>query len=190
MPDNGQSIRSEFFGEIRKHAGLTLLMGVIVVILGFLAIGSPLVAGLSVALAVGILLLIGGIGQLVFAIKARTGAVSIIIGLLTVLVGGYMIVNVDVALASLTLFLAAYFIVSGIFEAVLSFQARPAAGWGWSLFSGIVSLLLGILIWGQFPVSDVWAVGILFGIRMIFVGWTLIIIGSAARSASKQLAQA
>ncbi|MGD2139053.1 MAG: DUF308 domain-containing protein [Burkholderiales bacterium] len=190
MSDDSQSIRSEFFGEIKKHAGLTILMGVIVLIMGFLAIGSPLLAGLSVALAVGILLLIGGIGQLVFAIKGKTGAVSVIVGLLTVLVGGYMVVNVDVALVSLTLFLAAYFIVSGIFEAMLSFQAKPAAGWGWALFSGIVSLLLGIMIWSQYPVSGVWAIGILFGVRMIFAGWTLIMIGSAARSASEEFARA
>jgi uncharacterized membrane protein HdeD (DUF308 family) len=189
MSEDVQNVRSEFFGEIKQNAGLTIAMGVIVLLMGILAIGSPFIAGLSVALMVGIVLLVGGIGQLIFAFKAKTGIFSIIIGVLTVLVGGYMIANPDVALVSLTLFLAAYFIVSGIFEAILSFQARPAAGWGWSLFSGIVSVILGIMIWSEFPVSGAWAIGILVGVRLIFGGWSMIMFGSVARGAAKELAK-
>ncbi len=190
MSEIDQNIRSQFLDEIAKHSGLTIMMGVIVLIMGMLALGVPLVAGLSVALAVGVLLIVGGIGQLVFAFKGRTGVWSIIIGILTVVVGGYMVANPGVALESLTIFLAAYFIVSGIFEVVLSFQAKPASGWGWALFSGIVSVVLGFLIWSQFPFSGAWAVGILFGIRMIFAGWTLIMLGTAAKAVAKGLAQA
>ncbi|UCD68583.1 MAG: HdeD family acid-resistance protein [Betaproteobacteria bacterium] len=170
-------------------------MGVIVLITGILAIGSPFIAGVSVALAVGILLIVGGVGQVIFAIptfavSVGTGLVSTIIGVLSVLIGGYMLSNPGIALVTLTLFLAGYFIVSGILEAVLSFQAKPASGWGWSLFSGIVSVLLGIMIWNEFPMSGAWAVGILVGIRLIFGGWTLIMFGSAARGVTKGLAQA
>jgi uncharacterized membrane protein HdeD (DUF308 family) len=195
MAENEQNVGSGFLGQIKKNAGLTIVMGVIVLITGILAIGSPFIAGLSVALAVGILLIIGGVGQVIFAIptfaiSVGTGLVSTIIGVLSVLVGGYMLANPDVALATLTVFLAAYFIVSGIFEAVLSLQARPASGWGWSLFSGIVSVILGIMIWSEFPVSGAWAVGILVGIRLIFGGITLIMFGSAARGVAKGLAQA
>ena len=190
MSEGNQDISSQFLDEIEKHSGLTITMGVLVVIMGFLAIGSPLVAGLSIALAVGILLVVGGIGQLISAVKGRTGILSIIIALLTVLVGGYMAANLGVALESLTLFLAAYFIVSGIFEVIVSFRARPAGGWGWALFSGIISVVLGFLIWSQFPFSGAWAVGILFGIRMIFSGWMLIMLGTAAKSAAKGRATA
>ena len=195
MAENEQNVGSGFLGQIKKNAGLTMVMGVIVLITGILAIGSPLYAGLSVALAVGILLIIGGVGQVIFAIptfaiSVGTGLVSTIIGVLSVVIGGYMLSNPDVALASVTLFLAAYFIVSGIFEAVHSFQARPASGWGWELFSGIVSVILGIMIWSQFPFSGAWAVGILVGIRLIFGGITLIMFGSAARGVAKGLAKA
>lgn len=189
MSEVDQNIRSQFLDEIAKHSGLTITMGVVVLIMGVLALGVPLVAGLSAALAVGILLIVGGIGQLVFAFKGRTGIWSVIVGVLTVVVGGYMVANLGVALESLTLFLAAYFIVSGIFELILSFQAKPANGWGWALFSGIVSVVLGFLIWSQFPFSGVWAVGILFGVRMIFAGWTLIMLGTAASSAGKRRSQ-
>jgi len=163
-------------------------MGIIVLITGILAIGSPFVAGASVAMMVGVLLVIGGISHLIFAIRGRTGIWSILFGVLTIIVGGYMLANLGIALASLTLFLAAYFIVSGIFEILFAFRVKPVNGWGWALFSGIVSVILGLLIWGQFPLSGAWAVGILFGIRMVFIGWTLIIIGSGARKLAGEIA--
>jgi uncharacterized membrane protein HdeD (DUF308 family) len=185
MSESTQNERAEFPGEVSKNSGLTIAMGVMVLLMGMLAIGSPLVAGMSIVLTVGILLVIGGVGQLVFSLIARAGIFSLIIAVLTVIVGGYMLANPGSTLASLTIFLAAYFIVSGIFEALLAFQARPTNGWGWSLFSGIVSVILGFMIWRQYPVSGAWAVGILFGVRLVLGGWTLIIFGSAARGAAK-----
>ena len=190
MSESTQNERTEILGEVRKNSGLTMAMGVLLLLMGILAIGSPFVAGMSVVLTVGILLVIGGVGQLVFSLIARAGIFSLIIAVLTVIVGGYMLANPGIALASLTIFLAAYFIVSGIFEALLAFQARPANGWGWSLFSGIVSVILGIMIWRQFPVSGAWAVGILFGVRLVLGGWTLIMFGSVARGAAKALDKA
>ena len=167
--------------EIKKNSGLTIAIGVIVLLMGFFAMGSPLIAGLSVTLMVGVMLIIGGIAQLVFAIKSRSGIFAIIIAVLMAIVGGYMISNPAAALASLTIFLAAYLIVSGIFEALLAFQVKPAKGWGWELFNGIISILLGAMIWNQFPISGAWAIGILFGVKLLFSGWTLITFGLAAR---------
>jgi uncharacterized membrane protein HdeD (DUF308 family) len=189
MSESARNVSEEFLGAAKKNSGLTIAMGVILLLMGILAIGSPFIAGVSVVLTVGVAFLIGGIGQLVFSIKARAGIFSLIIGVLTVIVGGYMLANPGAALASLTLFLAAYFIVSGIFEALLAFKARPVSGWGWSLFSGIVSVILGAMIWSQFPVSGAWAIGILLGVRLVLGGWTLIMFGSVGRGAAKELAR-
>ena len=188
MSENIQTVSSAFLEEIRKHAGLAIVMGIIVLITGILAIGSPLVAGISVAMIVGVLLIVGGIGHVIFAIRGHTGIWNVLFSVLTVIVGAYMLANLGVALASLTLFLAAYFLVSGIFEILFAFRAKPARGWGWALFSGIVSVVLGLMIWGQFPLSGAWAVGVLFGIRMVFIGWTLIILGSGARKVATDVA--
>jgi len=177
-----QNMNSPFLEEIKKNSGLTIAIGIIVLLMGFLAMGSPLIAGLSVALMVGVMLIIGGIGQLVFAVKAGKGIFAIIIAILMIIVGGYMILNPASSLASLTIFLAAYLIVSGIFEALLAFQVKPAKGWGWELFNGIISILLGAMIWNQFPISGAWAIGILFGVKLLFSGWTLIMFGLAARA--------
>jgi uncharacterized membrane protein HdeD (DUF308 family) len=85
----------------------------------------------------------------------------------------------------LTLVLAIYFVVDGIVEIVAGIKRRPGLGWMWMLVGGIVSILLGVIIWRQFPLSGIWAIGILLGIKMLFVGIIMIMAGSAIRSVSK-----
>lgn len=185
------SIGTELIERIKHNAGMVIAVGVVLLIAGILALAAPLAAGLSVAIIVGALLLVGGLAQLVFAFKAGSigeGLLAFLLGALTVVAGAIVVAQPGVGLATLTLFLAAYFIIEGIFEIIWSFQIRPVNGWGWSLFSGIVSLLLGIMIWAQFPLSGAWAVGVLVGIKLIFSGWTLILLGGAARSQAREMA--
>jgi len=190
MAQEISTIGKEFLDGIKKNAGVAIAVGVLLVIAGFLAIGSPLVAGLSVSVFVGVMLMIGGFGQLTLAFKAGSFGkelLSSIVGIVTVVAGLLMISSPGAGLASLTIFLAAYFLMTGTFEIIGAFQIKPANGWGWTLFSGIVSVLLGFMIWGQFPISGAWAIGTLVGIRMLFSGSSLIMLGSAARGAVKEV---
>jgi len=139
------------------------------------------------AMMVGVVLVVGGVGQLVFAMKTGKSILAFILGLLTLVIGAHMVTHPGAALASLTIFLAAYLVVSGIFEVFMASQVRPAKGWVWMLFSGIISLMLGMMIWNQFPLSGAWAVGIILGVRLFFSGWTLIMFGLAARSFSREI---
>lgn len=189
MTNGIQEADQEMLTTIKRHAGLGIVVGILVVIAGFLALFSPLVAGLSVAIAVGVLLIASGVSRLFLAFKMGSfgpGLLVFVIGLLSIVAGGYMVSRPGLALATLTLFLAAYFFVDGIFEIIWAFRLRPIKGWGWTLFSGIVALALGIMIWRQFPISGMWAVGTLAGIHMIFGGSSVASICSAARSAAKE----
>ena len=179
-----QKIETQFMKALKENAGTAIAMGSLLLLLGFLAMASPLVAGVSVAMMVGIMLLIGGMGQLVFAFKSGMGLASILFAVLTIAIGGYMLANPDAALGSLTIFLAVYLIVSGFAEIMVSYQARPTPGAGWAMFSGFLSLVLGGLIWSQFPLSGAWAIGILLGIRLFFTGTSLLMLGFAARNAA------
>jgi len=173
---------------IKKNARLAVIIGTIMLICGFLAIGSPLAAGLSVTIFVGAMLIVGGIAQCFLAFQAGAfgkGLLIFIMGVLTAVAGFYLFNQPLAGLASITIFLAAYFVVTGIFELISAFQIRPAAGWGLMLFNGIVTLLLGIMIWRQFPLSGAWAVGILFGVKLILSGWSLIFIGRSVREEAK-----
>jgi uncharacterized membrane protein HdeD (DUF308 family) len=169
---------------IRRNAKMAVITGVILVIAGFLAMVSPFVAGLSVTIMVGALLAISGISQCFLAFKAGAFGRALMIflgGLIMAVAGFYMISQPVAGLAALTLILAAYFIASGILEIIVAFQLRPADGWGFELFGGIVTLVLGFLLWRQFPLSGAWAIGILFGIKMVFSGWALIFVGRSVK---------
>ncbi len=184
-------IQSDFLDGIKTNARLAVIVGIVMLVCGFLAIGSPLAAGLSVTIFVGAMLIVGGIGQCFLAFQAGAfgkGLLIFIMGALTAVAGLYLLNQPIAGLASITIFLAAYFIVTGIVELVSAFQIRPAEGWGLMLFNGIVTLLLGIMIWRQFPLSGAWAVGVLFGIKLILSGWSLIFIGRGVRGVAKDVA--
>ena len=162
---------------IRKDAKTSKWVGILLLVAGFLSLVAPFSAGLSVTLMVGALMLFSGAVQLLLVIKAGSfgrGILLAIFAILSLVAGGYMLSQPVDAMVTLTLFLAAYFVAGGIVQIVGAFGSRPEAGWGWPLAGGIVSVLLGLMIWQQFPLSGVWAVGTLVGIHLVMSGWTLI----------------
>lgn len=176
--------------ESEKGKVAVLILGIIVLILGTLSIMSPLVAGTAVATLVGVLLVAAGITRVLWAFKAETfgrGALVFLLGGVTAFAGVVTLVRPLVGLASLTMVLAVYFVVDGICSIFASFQLKPATGRGWALFDGIITLLLGAMIWRQWPLSGQWAVGVLVGVRLIMAGWAMIFLGSAIRGVSKAL---
>ena len=167
--------------EIIQHEAKTAKwVGIFLLIAGFLALIAPLAAGLSITIMIGVLFIFSGALQLALVFRAGSfgqGLLLALLALLSLAAGVYMVFQPVAALATLTLFLAGYFIASGVIEAIGAFGAKPAPGWGWLLFGGIVSIVLGVMIWRQFPLSGAWAIGTLVGVRLILSGWTLIAIG-------------
>ena len=177
--------------EIKSGSGWMIAYGVILLILGVLAIGSPFIVGISTAILVGSFALVAGILQCVHAFKCSSfgwGLWTFVLGLLTVVAGGLMIAHPLMGLTFLTLMLVVYFLAEGIFEILHAFQVRPVQGWGFMLFNGIVSVLLSYLIWRQWPVSGAWAVGLLVGMKILFTGWATIGIGIGARALTAEAA--
>lgn len=157
-------------------------LGVVTLILGFLAIMAPMFAGALIAVMVGVLVLVTGIFRVVWAFHARTlghGVILLLLGGLTVLCGGLMVTDPIFASGVLTILLTIYFVVEGVSELIAGFQAPAESGRGMILLDGMLSLLLGILIWIQYPLSGAWAIGILFGIKLIFIGLTMLMLGKA-----------
>jgi len=189
MTNGIEEVDQDMLSTLKKHAGLGMALGIVIAIAGVLAVISPMVAGLSVTIAVGVLLMVSGVSRLFLAFKMGSfgrGLLVFLLGALTLVVGGYLIARPGMGLATLTLVLAAYLFVDGAFEIVYAFRLRPIKGWGWTVFSGIAALVLGIMIWRQFPVSGMWAVGTIAGIHMIFAGSSTASLSSAARSAAKE----
>ena len=189
MSESAKNIDAGLVGAIRRNAGLTVASGVVLVVAGLLAILSPFVAGLSITIMVGAMLAVSGISQCFLAFRAGAfgrALVVFIVGVLMTIAGVYMINQPVSGLATLTLILMAYLIASGILEIVVAFQLKPADGWGIELFNGAVTLVLGVLLWRQFPLSGAWAIGILFGIKMLFSGWAFIFIGRGVKKLASE----
>jgi uncharacterized membrane protein HdeD (DUF308 family) len=148
----------------------------------------PFVAGASATLLVGVLVLAAGIVRIVWAFGSDSfgkGLLKLVIGVLTLLAGIFLLAHPLFAMGVLTIVLAIYFVLDGIAEIVAGFKRRPHLGWLWMLIGGIVSILLGIFIWRQFPLSGIWAIGVLLGIKLFFIGLMMITAGSVMRAASK-----
>ena len=189
MSEPTEGPQAELIDAIRRNAGLTVASGVILVIAGLLAILSPFVAGLSITIMVGVLLAVSGIGQCFLAFRAGAFGRALVLfaaGLLMAIAGFYMMSQPVSGLAALTLVLMAFLVATGILEIIVAFQLKPADGWGIELFNGVVTLVLGILLWRQFPLSGAWAIGILFGIKMVFSGWAFIFVGRGVKKLASE----
>ena len=170
--------------EAKKNSGFLIFLGILTVIFGIVAIGSPLITGVAVAVFVGFLLLASGVAQIIHAFKSKqwgTGFWGTVIGVLGVAAGLLMVFRPLVGLVTMTMLLAIYFLVDGISEIIAAFRIKPDQGWGWVLFNGIIAVLLGFMIWRQWPVSGAWAIGLLVGIHILITGWSMIILGTGAR---------
>ncbi len=175
--------------EIRSASRWGTALGILTIVMGVIAITAPLYAGLAVATVVGVLLLLGGASQLAFAFKAPSlgrGVLVFLFGVFTLLAGIVVLGRPLFGLASITLVLAFYFFADGIGDVVTAFRIRPNAGWSWLLLEGIVSVLLGFMIWQRWPMSGAWALGVLVGVRLLFAGWTMIALGGLGRAVAHQ----
>ncbi len=171
---------SDLAKNLKANARWTTISGIVMVVAGMLAIMSPFVAGISITIMVGAMLVVGGISQCFVAFKAGAfgkGIVVFLVGVLMAIAGFYVMSQPVSGLVALTIMLMWYLLATGVLEIAVAFQLRPADGWVSELVTGIVTVLLAIMLWRQFPVSGVWAVGILFGVKLIFSGWTFIAIG-------------
>jgi uncharacterized membrane protein HdeD (DUF308 family) len=159
--------------SLHHASGWSIAWGVLLIIFGVLAIGSPLLAAVAVNALIAWLIVFAGVVHLVMAFHARrAGSLlwSLLVGLAYIAIGGYLLMHPLLGVASLTLLLASLFLIEGVLDVVLYFQIRRAHGSGWLLFDGVVTLLLSLLIWVHWPSSSAWAIGTLVGVSMIMSG--------------------
>jgi uncharacterized membrane protein HdeD (DUF308 family) len=161
-----------------------VILGVLLVVLGMVALSSVVIASLAAAMAIGILLLIAGIGETIGAFWCRGWSgffMHMLSGVLSIVIGALFIHHPATADLALTVLIASFLMVGGIFKIVTALSYRFAT-WGWPLVSGIIDLVLGVLIWQEWPTSAFWVIGLFLGINLIFRGFNWISLGVALRS--------
>jgi uncharacterized membrane protein HdeD (DUF308 family) len=185
-----EGIRRQMAATIHAHWKLVLAQGIVMMVLGFLAVAEPNVATIAVGIFVGWLFFIGGIFRALSLWQSRGMpgfAWSLLTALLAIMLGLILVFRPLAGVLTLTMVLIAFFILEGITAIVLAVQHREhLRSWGWVLFSGIVDLLLAFLIWDGWPSSADWAIGLLVGINMLFFGLSLVMTALAARLMGNQ----
>jgi uncharacterized membrane protein HdeD (DUF308 family) len=172
--------------EIKKRSGWSMFMGVLTAVLGVFLIIYPMATATITTVLLGWILIFVAIAQIVFALHSQSVGKFFLKLLLAVIYG---VAGVALAffpiqgVAALTVFLGSLICAYGIVAIVGAFQMRPADGWGWFLFDGIVTLLLGILILARWPSSSLWAIGTLVGVAVLMGGISRIMIAGKIRKA-------
>jgi uncharacterized membrane protein HdeD (DUF308 family) len=172
---------------VRRHWVLFLSEGIVLVILGLLAILVPAMASLAATVLFGWILLLSGVLGLITTIRARQapGFWWSLLSALTGIVAGALLLGLPVlGTLSLTAVLSAFLLVEGVVSILYALEHRKGLSgrWGWMLASGILDLALGVILLAGLPGTAVWALGLLVGINLLVGGWALIWMALYARS--------
>jgi uncharacterized membrane protein HdeD (DUF308 family) len=164
--------------DTRKEWGWYLALGIVLIAAGVFAVYSGYAATRASVIVFGAVLLAAGVIQLVTMFGARGAGhviLFLLIGLLDIVVGVMLIEHPDAGALLLTLLLSIAFFFGGLYRFVAA-NVLQFPHYGWAAFSGIVSTILGVLLWMQWPVSAVWFIGFAVGINLIFAGiaWSTI----------------
>lgn len=173
--------------QIQKNRGLYILESIIFILLGIFAIAIPGLFTYSIEILLGMLLIIAGIAQGVRALstgRSKGYIGSLITSLISIIVGILLLAYPITGIITLTLLIASLFFVEGLVQLYIGFAMRELKGWGWMVFSGLISLFLALLIWSELPGSAAWVIGLLVGINLLIFGFSqLFLVLGANKSA-------
>ena len=164
--------------------GWMMVWGIVMLICGIAAIALPWASGIGVVIVVAWVLLFAAVSHLFLAFHTHSvGGVlwQILLALIYGAAGVFMLINPLAGLVTLTLVLAIFLLIEAALETALYFQVRHTVNAGWILFDAVVTLVLAILIWAQWPSSALWFVGTIIGVSLIFSGISRLSLASAIR---------
>jgi uncharacterized membrane protein HdeD (DUF308 family) len=175
---------------VQRHSTAFVVEGIILVILGMLAIFVPLFATITVTIILGWIFLASGIMGLITTLRARQAPGfwwSLVSALIAIAVGVILLAEPVTGAVSLTLVLIVFFVVEGVATIMYALEHRRelSGRWEWMLVSGFIDLILAGIIFAGLPGTAAWALGLLVGINMVFGGVALVAIALHARSKAR-----
>ncbi|MEH2324575.1 MAG: HdeD family acid-resistance protein [Nostoc sp.] len=176
---------SDVSKEIKKDVNGSLISGVILSILGVIAIAAPSLSTLFTETWIAVILIFAGFTKLVYATQSRHqgGFIwKLLLSGLYIATGIMLFVYPFTGILTLTLLLGSFLLAEGTFELILAFRLRPQENWTWILGNGIITLVLGAMIWFQWPFNGPWLLGTLVGVSVIFTGISRVMLSLNARS--------
>lgn len=171
---------------LRRFSTMFLIEGIVLVILGLLAIAVPQLATIAVTIFLGWLFLISGVAGLIttFMMRQAPGFWWALLSDAVAIIAGLILVASPIQGAiSLTFVLIALFLIQGVATVMYAIEHRRelSGRWVFMLISGLVTLALAVIIIAGLPGTAGWALGLLVGIDMVFGGFALIAMAMAAK---------
>lgn len=176
---------------LKRASGWSILWAFLLILFGVIALVLPWATSLGVVMIVGWLIFFSGVVQVVHAFRSKgIGNIlwKLFVAALYLAVGIYFLSHPILGIATLTLILAIFFLAEGITDLATYFSSRKLSGAGWILADGIVTLLLGLMVWAHWPSGSLWVLGTLVGISMIMTGMARLMISVATRKLVAQFA--
>lgn len=158
-----------------RTSASSIVSAILLIVFGFLAILLPAFPSIGIIIMIGSLIVFGGFAQLLHAFQSKGFghiAWKLLVAACYLVAGFYLFTHPVLGLAGLTLTLAIFFVVLGVADIIAYFSSRKAGGSGWILADGIISLVLGGLIWSRWPAVSLWFIGTLLGISLVLTGIT------------------
>jgi uncharacterized membrane protein HdeD (DUF308 family) len=180
-------------GDIRKGANVSFWIGLILILLGIGAIAVPAVSTIVAETWVALILISAGTAKLIYGFQTRNqgGFIwKLLLSILYIATGVMLFVYPLTGVLTLTLLLGSFLLTEGVFELILAFRLRPQQNWTWVLGDGIITLLLGGMIWFQWPFNAPWLIGTLIGASVLFTGISRVMLSFNAHSGMGQSDQA
>jgi uncharacterized membrane protein HdeD (DUF308 family) len=171
--------------NIKKNINGSLVTGVILIIFGIIAIAIPTISTIFAETWVAVILISSGFAKLVYATQTRDrgGFVwKLLLSGLYIATGVMLFVYPKTGILTLTLLLGSFLLTEGVFELILAFRLRPQQNWTWVLGDGIITLILGAMIWFQWPFNAPWILGTLVGVSVLFTGVSRVMLSLNTRS--------
>src|SRR5580700_1288826 len=165
-------------------SGKSIVWAILLIAFGFLAIALPFATSWGVVVVIAWLIVFSGGFQFIHAFQSKAiGSIvwKLLVAVLYLIVGIYFLLNPLLGVTAFTFALAIFFVAEGLIDLMAYFQHRNIGGSIWILFDGIVTLILGLMVWRQWPSSSSWVIGTLVGISMIFTGTTRLMLSLSAR---------
>jgi uncharacterized membrane protein HdeD (DUF308 family) len=163
--------------SVRRSLVQRLLLGFPVLLLGGLALAAPLAGGKIAPFVLGILILGSGVIQTIQAFTLsdrRSGNAAFFGGAVSMLAGGLLLARFTLVLTALTLLLGLTWLIDGMNKVVTAVRRRQELGWSWELIDGLINVVLGLAIARQWPLSGVWSLSTLVGLRILSAGWSIL----------------
>lgn len=179
--------------EVKKGVNKSLLTGVLLVVLGIVASALPAASTIFAETWIALIIISAGVAKLVYAFQTRSDAGFIwklLLSVLYIATGVTLFVYPLTGVLTLTLLLGSFLLTEGVFELILAFRLRPQQNWTWVLVDGIITLLLGGMIWFQWPFDAPWLIGTLVGVSILFTGISRVMLSLNAGSALNHSDQA